>query len=191
MKLAIADQLKDGPRDAGELAETDRDERQQRVRSGLVRSCPRAVSFDRKAMGFVTQALKELCEKDKPDLVIAIGPLPMMNACVETTRPFGVKTMVSLNAIMVDGTGMCGSCRVTVNKDVKFACVDGPDFDGHLVDFDDLMSRLRRYTKVEKDAHERWLESCRMTKPPSFDGKAAKKDDVLELPDPSEEALGG
>ncbi len=81
--------------------------------------------------GFVTAALKEVLEKDKPDLVIAIGPLPMMNACVETTRPFGVKTMVSLNAIMVDGTGMCGSCRVSVGSEIKFACVDGPDFDGH------------------------------------------------------------
>ncbi|UCG98484.1 MAG: sulfide/dihydroorotate dehydrogenase-like FAD/NAD-binding protein, partial [Burkholderiales bacterium] len=70
--------------------------------------------------GFVTAALKEVLENDRPDLVIAIGPLPMMNACVETTRPFGVKTMVSLNAIMVDGTGMCGSCRVTVGGEVRF-----------------------------------------------------------------------
>ncbi|HYG68603.1 MAG TPA: sulfide/dihydroorotate dehydrogenase-like FAD/NAD-binding protein, partial [Anaeromyxobacteraceae bacterium] len=95
--------------------------------------------------GFVTQALKELCEKDKPDLVVAIGPLPMMNACVETTRPFGVKTMVSLNAIMVDGTGMCGSCRVTVGGQVKFACVEGPDFDGHQVDFKELIARQKRF----------------------------------------------
>ena len=85
--------------------------------------------------GFVTVALQELLTKEKPDMVVAIGPLPMMNACVETTRPFGVKTMVSLNTIMVDGTGMCGSCRVTVGGEVRFACVDGPDFDGHTVDF--------------------------------------------------------
>src|SRR5512138_3709426 len=99
--------------------------------------------------GFVTAALKEVLEKEKPDLVVAIGPLPMMNACVETTRPFGVKTMVSLNAIMVDGTGMCGSCRVTVGGKVAFACVDGPDFDGHKVDFKELMARQKRFKSQE------------------------------------------
>jgi sulfide dehydrogenase subunit beta len=125
------------------------------------------------------------------DEVVAIGPPIMMKACADATRSRKIKTMVSVNPIMVDGTGMCGGCRVKVGEEVKFACVDGPDFDGHLVDFDDLMSRLRRYTKVEKAAHERWSDSCRMTKPPGFDGKAAAKDDVLELPDPSEEALGG
>ena len=112
--------------------------------------------------GFVTEALKDLIARDRPDLAIAIGPLPMMNACVETTRPSGVKTMVSLNAIMVDGTGMCGSCRVTVGDEIRFACVDGPDFDGHLVDFDDLMSRLGRYKAAEKEALERFTESCRI-----------------------------
>ncbi len=101
--------------------------------------------------GFVTAALKEVLEQDKPDLVVAIGPLPMMNACVETTRPFGVKTMVSLNAIMVDGTGMCGSCRVNVGGEIKFACVDGPDFDGQQVDFKELMLRQKRF-KGEEDA---------------------------------------
>ena len=107
--------------------------------------------------GFVTAALKEVLEHDKPDLVVAIGPLPMMRACVETTRPFGVKTMVSLNAIMVDGTGMCGSCRVTVGGEIKFACVDGPDFDGHQVDFQELMRgrsasspRRRRRTRTSR-----------------------------------------
>ena len=85
--------------------------------------------------GFVNAALLDVLNTDRPDLVVAIGPLPMMNACVETSRPSGVKTMVSLNAIMVDGTGMCGSCRVTVGSEIKFACVDGPDFDGHQVDF--------------------------------------------------------
>ena len=147
--------------------------------------------------GFVTAALQEVLENDRPDLVIAIGPLPMMNACVETTRPFQVKTMVSLNAIMVDGTGMCGSCRVTVGSEIKFACVDGPDFDGHLVDFDDLMLRLQRYTRVEKAAHERWSESCRMTKqvgPSALDALArgrAPQSELLELPDPFEDAPGG
>jgi homotetrameric NADPH-dependent glutamate synthase len=114
--------------------------------------------------GFVTQALKEVCEKDKPDLVIAIGPLPMMNACVETTRPFGVKTMVSLNAIMVDGTGMCGSCRVTVDGQVKFACVEGPDFDGHKVDFGELIQRQRRFKKEEAIASEDYAHVCNLEK---------------------------
>ncbi len=114
--------------------------------------------------GFVTAALKEICEKDKPDLVIAIGPLPMMNACVETTRPFGVKTMVSLNAIMVDGTGMCGSCRVTVGGEVKFACVDGPDFDGHQVDFKELMTRQKRFKPQEERAIEDYAHVCNLEK---------------------------
>jgi glutamate synthase (NADPH/NADH) small chain len=114
--------------------------------------------------GFVTAALKEVCEKDKPTLIVAIGPLPMMNACVETTRPFGVKTMVSLNAIMVDGTGMCGSCRVTVGKDIKFACVDGPDFDGHQVDFKELLSRQKRFKSQETLATEDYGHLCNLEK---------------------------
>ena len=114
--------------------------------------------------GFVTAALKEILERDKPDLVIAIGPLPMMSACVETTRPFGVKTMVSLNAIMVDGTGMCGSCRVTVGGEVKFACVDGPDFDGHQVDFKELMLRQQRFKGEESKASEDYAHVCNVEK---------------------------
>jgi homotetrameric NADPH-dependent glutamate synthase len=114
--------------------------------------------------GFVTAALKEILEKDKPDLVVAIGPLPMMNACVETTRPFGVKTMVSLNAIMVDGTGMCGSCRVTVDGKVAFACVDGPDFDGHKVDFKELLSRQKRFKALETRASEDYAHVCNLEK---------------------------
>jgi homotetrameric NADPH-dependent glutamate synthase len=112
--------------------------------------------------GFVTAALKEICEKDKPDLVVAIGPLPMMNACVETTRPFGVKTMVSLNAIMVDGTGMCGSCRVSIDGKVAFACVDGPDFDGHKVDFKELMTRQKRFKSEETRASEDYAHVCNL-----------------------------
>jgi homotetrameric NADPH-dependent glutamate synthase len=112
--------------------------------------------------GFVTQALKEICEKDRPDLAVAIGPLPMMNGCVETTRPFGVKTRVSLNAIMVDGTGMCGSCRVTVGNEVKFACVDGPDFDGHLVDFKELITRGKRFRSQEARAAEEYAHVCNL-----------------------------
>ncbi len=105
-----------------------------------------------------------MLERDKPDLVVAIGPLPMMNACVETTRPFGVKTMVSLNAIMVDGTGMCGSCRVTVDGKVKFACVEGPDFDGHKVDFPELIARQRRFKSQETKANEDYAHVCNLEK---------------------------
>jgi homotetrameric NADPH-dependent glutamate synthase len=114
--------------------------------------------------GFVTAALQEVLEQDKPDLVVAIGPLPMMNACVETTRPFGVKTMVSLNAIMVDGTGMCGSCRVTVGNEIKFACVDGPDFDGHQVDFRELMLRQKRFKGEESTANSDYAHVCHVEK---------------------------
>ncbi len=112
--------------------------------------------------GFVTAALHEVLERDRPDLVIAIGPLPMMNACAETTRPFGVKTMVSLNAIMVDGTGMCGSCRVTVGNEIKFACVDGPDFDGHQVDFKELLLRQKRFKGEEATANEDYAHVCQV-----------------------------
>jgi homotetrameric NADPH-dependent glutamate synthase len=110
--------------------------------------------------GFVTAALKEVLENDRPDLVVAIGPLPMMRACSETSRPFGVKTMVSLNAIMVDGTGMCGSCRVTIGGETKFACVDGPDFDGHLVDFPELQLRQERFKPQETKAKEDFSRVC-------------------------------
>ncbi len=103
--------------------------------------------------GFVTNALKEVLEREKDVCeVIAIGPIPMMKACSATSLPFGTKTMVSLNAIMVDGTGMCGSCRVTVGGQMKFACVDGPDFDGHQVDFDELSRRQTRFQREEKEA---------------------------------------
>jgi len=119
--------------------------------------------------GFVTDGIKLALEKhDDVDEVVAIGPPVMMKACAEATRPAGVKTMVSLNPIMVDGTGMCGGCRVKVGEQVKFACVDGPDFDGHQVDFDDLMVRLRRYKEEERAATERWSETCRMR---TVDGK--------------------
>jgi homotetrameric NADPH-dependent glutamate synthase len=121
--------------------------------------------------GFVTAALKEVLERDKPDLVVAIGPLPMMNACVETTRPYGVKTMVSLNAIMVDGTGMCGSCRVTVGSEIKFACVDGPDFDGHQVDFKELMLRQKRFKGEESKASSDYAHVCQVEQQLFVEGK--------------------
>lgn len=108
-------------------------------------------SYGRK--GLVTHPLKELCEQEpKPNLVVAIGPPIMMKFCAETTRPYGVPTVVSLNTIMVDGTGMCGGCRVNVGGKAKFVCVDGPEFDGHQVDFDGMMKRLNAYRGREKEA---------------------------------------
>lgn len=99
--------------------------------------------------GFVTDVLKDLISKDTYDLVIAIGPIPMMKFVSKTTEEQNIKTIVSLNPIMIDGTGMCGGCRVTVGGEVKFACVDGPDFDGHKVDFDELMRRNSFYRGEE------------------------------------------
>ena len=111
--------------------------------------------------GFVTDKLKSLIDGGNHyDLVIAIGPIPMMKFVSKTTEPYGIKTLVSLNPIMVDGTGMCGGCRVTVGGKVKFACVDGPDFDGHQVDFDELMNRNSLYR--EREACEKDRHACRM-----------------------------
>jgi len=107
--------------------------------------------------GVVTEPLKELLESgEKVDRVIAIGPGIMMKYCSLTTQPFGIKTIVSLNPIMVDGTGMCGCCRVSVNGVTRFACVDGPDFDGHQVDWDLLFARQRIYLDEEKHSLEQW-----------------------------------
>jgi ferredoxin--NADP+ reductase len=91
-------------------------------------------------------------------MVIAIGPPIMMKFCSETTRPYGVFTQVSLNTIMVDGTGMCGGCRVNVGNEIKFVCVDGPEFDGHKVDFNNMMARLNSYKQIEREAHSCYLE---------------------------------
>ncbi|MGE4493182.1 MAG: sulfide/dihydroorotate dehydrogenase-like FAD/NAD-binding protein [Syntrophotalea sp.] len=101
--------------------------------------------------GFVTDALRELIDDPQrcPQAVIAIGPVPMMRAVAELTRPYGIETIVSLNPIMIDGTGMCGGCRVVVGGETRFACVDGPEFDGHLVDFDLLSNRLAMYREDE------------------------------------------
>ena len=112
-------------------------------------------SYGRK--GVVTGPLKELLEgKEKVDRVIAIGPVIMMKFCAKTTKPFGVKTIVSLNPIMVDGTGMCGCCRCGVGGETKFACVDGPDFDGHQVDWDLLLARQCIYLDEEKRSFGQW-----------------------------------
>lgn len=110
--------------------------------------------------GFVDAALRDVLAQQHADLVVAIGPMPMMHACTEASRPFGVRTMVSLNTIMVDGTGMCGSCRVTVGGEVKFACVDGPDFNGHLVDFNELHARQKRFKKEEAQANDDQAHVC-------------------------------
>jgi len=115
-------------------------------------------SYARK--GLVTEPLKELLEAGGVDRVIAIGPSIMMKFSAKTTEPFGVKTIVSLNPIMVDGTGMCGCCRVSVDGATKFACVDGPDFDGHQVDWDLLFARQRIYLDEEKRSLERWQCQC-------------------------------
>ena len=113
--------------------------------------------------GLVTEGIRQAVEKH-PDIdeCVAIGPPVMMKGCAEATRPHKIRTIVSLNPVMVDGTGMCGGCRVKIGDRVKFACVDGPDFDGHLVDFDDLMFRLQRYKATEREASDRFNESCRL-----------------------------
>ena len=105
--------------------------------------------------GFVTDALKDLLDERKDiKLVVGIGPVPMMNFVCKTTKPYGVKTMVSLNAIMVDATGMCGACRVSVGGKTQFCCVDGPEFDGHQVDFNELTKRQAAYLKEERQSYE-------------------------------------
>lgn len=111
--------------------------------------------------GFVTDKLKELIDAgNKYDCVIAIGPVPMMKFVCAVTKPYGIKTIVSLNPIMIDGTGMCGGCRVRVGGKIKYACVDGPDFDGHEVDFDELMHRNSAYREQEQHDRE---HICRIT----------------------------
>jgi ferredoxin--NADP+ reductase len=114
--------------------------------------------------GFVTHALADLVAvpRRSPSMVVAVGPVPMMRAVSELTRPHGIPTMVSLNPIMIDGTGMCGGCRVVVGEEAKFACVDGPEFDGHLVDFAGLSDRLTTYRRFEDTRHA--AGDCRLLK---------------------------
>jgi len=115
-------------------------------------------TFGRKAL--VTEPLKEVMEREKVDVVYAIGPIPMMKFCSLTTKPFGVKTIVSLNSIMIDATGMCGGCRVNIGTETKFTCVDGPEFDGHLVDWDLLTSRQKIYLNEEKCSYDKYLDEA-------------------------------
>ena len=111
--------------------------------------------------GFVTAKLEELIKNgEKYDVVIAIGPLVMMRAVCELTKKYGIKTIVSMNPVMSDGTGMCGGCRITVGGETKFACVDGPDFDGHLVDFDQAIRRSKMFAKSERESRE--AHRCRL-----------------------------
>lgn len=112
--------------------------------------------------GFVTAKLEELINSgEKYDLVVAIGPLVMMKAVCDLTRKYDIKTIVSMNPIMIDGTGMCGGCRITVGGETKFACVDGPDFDGHLVDFDSAIARSRMFKNQEAESRDR-AHKCRL-----------------------------
>ena len=127
--------------------------------AGAVVTCTDDGSYGRP--GFVTQALQEILEAGPVDAIYAVGPVPMMKAVSELTRPFGVPTTVSLNAIMVDGTGMCGGCRVTIDGQTRYACVDGPEFDGHLVDFAQLADRLTTYRPFEGAALAQ-REACRI-----------------------------
>ena len=120
-------------------------------------------SYKRK--GFVTDQLKELLDSNLGiNIVYAIGPLPMMKAVSNLTKPYNVRTLVSLNAVMVDGTGMCGGCRVSINGQMKFACVDGPEFEGHEVDFDEMLLRNRSYTEMEKISIDRFTEEPHVCK---------------------------
>jgi ferredoxin--NADP+ reductase len=127
--------------------------------AGRVVACTDDGSYGRP--GFVTEALKDELDAGGVDAVYAVGPVPMMRAVSELTRPYGVPTTVSLNAIMVDGTGMCGGCRVVIGGESKYACVDGPEFDGHLVDFAGLADRLATYRSFEQAAMER-REACKV-----------------------------
>jgi ferredoxin/flavodoxin---NADP+ reductase len=127
--------------------------------AGDVVTCTDDGSYGRP--GFVTEALQDLLDAGGIDEIYAVGPVPMMRAISEQTRPFGVRTTVSLNAIMVDGTGMCGGCRVTIGGETRYACVDGPEFDGHEVNFDELADRLSTYRSFERTALER-REACKV-----------------------------
>jgi len=124
--------------------------------------------------GLVTEGIRQSIARHADiDEVVAIGPPVMMRGCAEATRAHGIKTLVSLNPVMVDGTGMCGGCRVKVGDQIKFACVDGPDFDGHQVDFADLMARLVRFKRAEGEAMTKFDESCRLRGSPGAELESA------------------
>jgi ferredoxin--NADP+ reductase len=132
---------------------------------GDVTVCTDDGSFGRK--GFVTDAARDALETGGVNIVYAVGPVPMMRAVANLTRSFGVRTIVSLNPVMIDGTGMCGGCRVSIGGKMHFACVDGPEFDGHLVDFDELEDRLLMYREFEQQANACAAGACRLEKQPT------------------------
>ena len=136
---------------------------QELQRYGKVVVCTDDGSYGRK--GFVTDAAKEILAAEKVDIVFAVGPVPMMRAVANLTRGLGVHTIVSLNPVMIDGTGMCGGCRVSLGKETKFACVDGPEFDGHQVNFDELQDRLSTYREFEQRSTACANGTCRMETP--------------------------
>ena len=127
---------------------------------GDVVVCTDDGSYGRK--GFVTDAAKEILSRGDIKIVYAVGPVPMMRAVANLTRPFGIHTIVSLNPVMIDGTGMCGGCRVSLGKETRFACVDGPEFDGHLVNFDELQDRLSTYREFEQHSIACVEGKCRL-----------------------------
>jgi ferredoxin--NADP+ reductase len=129
-------------------------------RYGKVVVCTDDGGYGRK--GFVTDAAKEILASQKVDIVYAVGPVPMMRAVANLTRELGVHTIVSLNPVMIDGTGMCGGCRVSLGNEIKFACVDGPEFDGHKVNFDELQDRLSTYREFEQRSIACAAGTCRM-----------------------------
>jgi len=129
---------------------------------GEVLVCTDDGSYGRK--GFVTDAARVLLNVGGIDIVYAVGPVPMMRAVANLTRPLGVRTIVSLNPVMIDGTGMCGGCRVSIGSEQKFACVDGPEFDGHLVNFDELQDRLATYREFEQRSLACATGNCRLEK---------------------------
>jgi ferredoxin--NADP+ reductase len=129
-------------------------------RLGEVIVCTDDGSYGRK--GFVTDAVKDALAGGGIGIVYAVGPVPMMRAVVNLTKPLGVRTIVSLNPVMIDGTGMCGGCRVSVGGETRFACVDGPEFDGHGVNFDELLDRLSAYREYEQKSLACAEDSCRL-----------------------------
>jgi len=129
-------------------------------RLGEVVVCTDDGGYGRK--GFVTDAARALLESGGVDIVYAVGPVPMMRAVANLTKPFGVRTIVSLNPVMIDGTGMCGGCRVSIGKETRFACVDGPEFDGHLVNFEELQDRLATYREFEQKSLACAAGHCRL-----------------------------
>ena len=134
-------------------------------RYGKVVVCTDDGGYGRK--GFVTDEAKEILAAGKVDIVYAVGPVPMMRAVANLTRSLGVRTIVSLNPVMIDGTGMCGGCRVSLGNETKFACVDGPEFDGHLVNFDELQDRLSTYREFELRSNACASGKCRMETAPA------------------------